>query len=97
MLDSETETTEEKKVEANHDCLQAKEQARLERKLKRQLQEIAAQVEQLETEIHEMQPQLLAAEVYEDYEKAMKIHDEIEKKKTEVEQLYEKWEQLQQS
>ena len=97
MQDSTTETTERKKDEANHDYLQAKEKARLERKLKRQLQEIESQIEQLENEIHALESQLLTPEVYEDYEKALEINGEIEKKKTKLEQLYEKWEQLQES
>jgi len=97
LQDSTTETTERKKDEANHDYLQAKEKARLERKLKRQLQEIESQIEQLENEIHALESQLLTPEVYEDYEKALEINGEIEKKKTKLEQLYEKWEQLQES
>ena len=95
MQETKTETTLEKKTETNSDYLQAKEKARLERKRRRQLQEIESQIEQLETEIHELETQLATPEVYENYEKAMEMNEEIEKKKAEVEQLYEQWEQLQ--
>lgn len=66
-----------------------------ERKRKTKITRTEAQIEQLESEIEDLQITLAKEEVQSDYEQLMALTQELEEKQTELEALYDLWAELQ--
>lgn len=71
-----------------------KQLARLERKRMRRIEEIETTIESVEQEIEQHEAMLAEPDIYENYEKAVKLNDFITEKKEELEQLLKEWESL---
>ncbi|PSL46933.1 ATP-binding cassette subfamily F protein 3 [Salsuginibacillus halophilus] len=75
--------------------LDDKEAKREERKRLRQIEQSEADIEKLEQEIETLEASLYDPAVYEDYEEAQKIQDDIDQKRAKLEETMETWEALQ--
>ena len=65
-----------------------------EQKARKELKQVEHQIEQLEEQINELETKLGQPEVYENPEEYNKLNTEYQDKKTDLEQLMEKWEKL---
>ncbi|WP_270584157.1 ABC-F family ATP-binding cassette domain-containing protein [Bacillus smithii] len=74
-----------------------KEAKKAERKKRRRIEEIEQTIEQKETLLSEKEALLVQPDIFQDYEKANAINQEIEQLKAEIEQLMEEWTELQES
>lgn len=79
----------------NEYLLRKEEQSR-ERKRQTAIRRVEAEIESLEEEISEKQAELALDEVISDYEKLMKLTDELNNLQKTLEQAYARWEALQQ-
>ncbi|MEK4221798.1 ABC-F family ATP-binding cassette domain-containing protein [Bacillus sp. FSL W8-0102] len=74
-----------------------KEAKKAERKKRRRIEEIEQTIEQKETLLSEKEALLVQPDIFQDYEKAHAINQEIEQLKAEIDQLMEEWTELQES
>ncbi|MGG1479981.1 ABC-F family ATP-binding cassette domain-containing protein [Bacillus smithii] len=74
-----------------------KEAKKAERKKRRRIEEIEQTIEQKETVLSEKEALLVQPDIFQDYEKAHAINQEIEQLKAEIDQLMEEWTELQES
>ncbi|QQK75241.1 ABC-F family ATP-binding cassette domain-containing protein [Salicibibacter cibarius] len=74
---------------------QEKEDKKIARKRRREIEAIENRISQLEEETETLQSSMLEPEVYEDYARANRTQADIDEKETELEQLMEQWEALQ--
>lgn len=72
-----------------------KEQASLERKRKSDIAKIEKEIEEKETLLAEIEASLSTPEVSGDYEKLLECTEKLDETKTELEDLYIRWEELQ--
>ncbi len=73
---------------------QSKEEQAAERKQKNELKKVEAAIEKLEARIEELNEKLADPDIATNAGKLMELHNEQEKCRTELENLYEKWEKL---
>lgn len=74
-----------------------KEAKKAERKKRRRIEEIEQTIEQKEKVLSEKEALLVQPDIFQDYEKAHAINQEIEQLKAEIDQLMEEWTELQES
>jgi ATP-binding cassette subfamily F protein 3 len=74
-----------------------KEAKKAERKKRRRIEEIEQTIEQKEAALSEKEALLLQPDIFQDYEKAHAINQEIEQLKAEIDLLMEEWTELQES
>ncbi len=89
----------EEKVEVNKtqqkiDRKKEKERLAQERKLKKDLSSIEAEIAETEAKIEEIHHELCEEEVFSSLEKSTELNDEISILSARLEELYEKWEEL---
>lgn len=65
-----------------------------EKALKREIGEIESQIETLEEELAKLEAKLAEPEVYENEERLKEVNDEYQQKKTSLNEVTERWEQL---
>lgn len=68
-----------------------KEKQRIARQQKRRIEEIEQLIEALEDKINAKEELLCRPDIFEDHEQALKIHNELEDEKEQLEQLMEEW------
>lgn len=73
---------------------QTKQRKREERLRQKQIEKIELDISRLEEEISELEATLASPEVATDFEKLQETHGQFQKKQNELNQLYEKWENL---
>ncbi|MBB2481845.1 ABC-F family ATP-binding cassette domain-containing protein [Bacillus sp. APMAM] len=71
-----------------------KEAKKVERQRKRRIQEIEETVEALESEVQEKEALLSDPEIYQDHVRLANLHEEIEKKKSFINDLMEEWSEI---
>lgn len=71
-----------------------KEKRKLERQRQRRISEIEELMEKLELDLADKEELLCQPKVFEDHEKSLEIHLEVEKIKDEIDQLMEEWTEL---
>ncbi|QQK79210.1 ABC-F family ATP-binding cassette domain-containing protein [Salicibibacter cibi] len=74
---------------------QEKEDKKIARKRRREIEAIEDRISQLEEETETLQSSMLHPDVYEDHARANRIQEDIHEKEAELEQLMEQWEALQ--
>ncbi|MBE3570035.1 MAG: ABC-F family ATP-binding cassette domain-containing protein [Bacillales bacterium] len=74
-----------------------KEAKKAERKKRRRIEEIEQTIEQKEAALSEKEALLFQPDIFQDYEKASAINQEIKQLKAEIDQLMEEWTNLQES
>ncbi|TCS79570.1 ABC-F family ATP-binding cassette domain-containing protein [Tepidibacillus fermentans] len=85
---------ETEKLQRNR-FIEEKERKKIERQLKRQIEEIELQIEQLEEKITLIEGELLLPEVYLDHQLAHKKNQELQQLKENLNQVLNRWETLQ--
>ncbi|WP_071396427.1 ABC-F family ATP-binding cassette domain-containing protein [Bacillus tuaregi] len=70
---------------------QDKEAKKLERQRLRRIEELEGIIEELEQKIEANEQLLCDPEIFQDHEKSLHIHEEVEKQKQELEQFVEEW------
>lgn len=71
-----------------------KEAKKLERQRKRRIEEIEGLIEQLEETIENNNTLLCEPEIFQDHERVLKINEENEKAKLQLDELLEEWSEL---
>ncbi|PYI52917.1 ABC-F family ATP-binding cassette domain-containing protein [Paenibacillus flagellatus] len=71
-----------------------KQQKREERNRQRKLEQVEQAISALETETAALEAELIKPEIFNDYVAVQKVNADIERKKAELETLYEQWEEL---
>lgn len=71
-----------------------KEAKKIERQRKRRIQEIEETVDALESEVQEKESLLSDPEIYQDHVRLAHLHEEIEEKKTLIDDLMEEWSEI---
>ena len=74
-----------------------KEAKKLERQRKRRIEEIESTIEQYENELQQKEELLCDPNIYQDHEKVTEINDEIEKLKTDIDELMSEWAEIEES
>ncbi|NYV68418.1 ABC-F family ATP-binding cassette domain-containing protein [Bacillus sp. Gen3] len=74
-----------------------KEAKKLERQRKRRIEEIESTIEQYENELQQQEELLCDPNIYQDHEKVTEINDEIEKLKTDIDELMSEWAEIEES
>lgn len=74
--------------------IEDKEKQRLERRLKRELSEVEAKIEDLEQQILTIETDLADPQYYADVEKVQELSQQLEGLNDELDMLYEEWEEL---
>ncbi|WP_204558513.1 ABC-F family ATP-binding cassette domain-containing protein [Bacillus ectoiniformans] len=85
----------ENKPSDSADYAKDKEQKKAERQKRRRLEEIEEQVEVLEEQVSEKEALLCEPDIFQDHEKSLVLHEEVEALKLQIEELMEEWEELQ--
>ncbi|MCM3241034.1 ABC-F family ATP-binding cassette domain-containing protein [Heyndrickxia oleronia] len=74
-----------------------KEAKKLERQRKRRIEEIESTIEQYENELQQKEELLCDPNIYQDHEKVTEINAEIEKLKTDIDELMSEWAEIEES
>lgn len=74
-----------------------KEAKKLERQRKRRIEEIESTIEQYENELQQKEELLCDPNIYQDHEKVTEINAEIEKLKTNIDELMSEWAEIEES
>lgn len=89
------ETPKKEQKPVVNDYKLRKEKASNERKRKTRLARVETQIGELETEISDYENEIISPEISGNYEKLLEYTEKLNTLRTELESLYEEWEQLQ--
>jgi ATP-binding cassette subfamily F protein 3 len=87
-------TAEEQPTEQKNDWMKQKEEKANQRKQQKRLETVEKEIERIEARIQEISNLLEQPEVYSDHVKCQELHEEDEKIKHELDELYNEWGEL---